>query len=404
MNLKLSAYDENMLSGRQGKARQLAMETMVKVAKAFNVEEFTDIVSVQTISQFGELHVSGSGWVERLTCMGGKCCVPTTQDPASIPFSVYKEMGYDETIAENQLRLQDMIIELGQLPTWSCTPYYQGNTPRFGQNVAWAESSSVSYANSVLGARTNRTPAGIDLCAALTGRIPKYGLYLTESRRAQIKVVLEAGELSDLDYNTLGIILGKVCGEKIPCIYGMPPTASNDNLKQLGAAAASSGSVALFHAIGVTPEAMLSDPFDIHKPEDEILVTRKMLEETQQSLSTKNPGDVDLVVVGCPHSSSSEVIEIHKLMSGEKVKKGKQFWIYTTLETESLMERMGIVDQLKEAGVLILSQNCLMVGQLVGSYGTLMTNSGKFASYIPSEFAVELVYGSTEDCVRAVIQ
>lgn len=404
MNIKLSKYDEELLSGKHGEAKELAMTMLVKLAKAFAVEEFVDIVSVQTISQFGELHVSGSCWVEKFACLGGECCVPTTQDPASIPYEVYQEMGYDEELADSQLKLQEAIIKLGQLPTWSCTPYYQGNTPRLGQNVAWAESSSVSYANSVLGARTNRTPAGIDLCAALTGRMPKYGLYLPENRQAGIKIILEAGELSDLDYNTLGIILGKVCGEKIPCIYGMPPAAKNDNLKQLGAAAASSGSVALFHAIGVTPEAVLGDPFLGQQPAEEIVITRGMLEETQHGLSTPHPGTVDLVVVGCPHSSAAEVMEINRLMKGKKIKAPKQFWIYTTRETESLMERMGIAGQLKAAGARILSQNCLMVGQLVGSYHTLMTNSGKFASYIPSEFDVELVYGSIKDCIEAVVQ
>ncbi len=239
-------------------------------------------------------------------------------------------------------------MKLGEMPKWSCTPYYQGSVPRLGQNIAWAESSAVSFANSVLGARTNRTPAGIAICAALTGRMPRYGLYQPENRRAQIKINIEVKDLTPLDYSTIGILTGKLAGAKIPAIYGLPQSATNDNLKYLGASAASSGSVALYHADGITPEAILTDVFYGKPPEEEMVITRKDIDDEAEKLTSQGAGEPQLAVVGCPHYSSEEVIRLAEIIKGRKVTDGKAFWVFTTAETESLMERMGLVAKLKK--------------------------------------------------------
>jgi predicted aconitase len=238
----------------------------------------------------------------------------------------------------------------------------------------------------------------------LTGRAPRIGLYLPENRRAQIKVVVEANELSDLDYNTIGLILGKTVENRIPALYGVPQSVTNDNLKYLGASAASSGLVALYHIDSVTPEAIMQDPFRGQKPEAEFAITRQMLNETAASMITRNPGEPELVVTGCPHCSASEIKHIGKLMEGKKLKVGKAFWIYTTYETDSMMRRAGIVQKLEQAGVRMMVSTCLVISPLVGNFKTLMTNSGKFASYLPSEHNVELVYAPIEECVEAVTE
>lgn len=404
MALRLTTYEQEMLDGVHGEAKQLAMKIMCKAGEPLGAEEFVEIVSVQAMAHFGSLHIAGRDYLHRLACMGGQCCVPTTQDPASIPYDTWEEMGYDREYAENQMKLCESVMELGEYHAWSCTPYVQGNVPRVGQNVAWAESSAVSYANSVLGARTNRTPAGLAVCAALTGRIPKFGLYFDENRKAQVKVTVDAGELSDLDYNTIGIIIGKRVGNYIPAIYGIPQSATNDNLKYLGACAASSGSVALWHAVGVTPEALHGDPFEAKKPIMEFTITREMLTETEKSMCTKNPGDVDLYVTGCPHSSTEEVTKLAHLMEGRRVRDGKDMWIFTTAETNNMLMRSGIIQKLKAAGVRMMVQTCLVISPLVGNgkYRTLITDSGKNASYLPSEHGIELIYASMEECIKAV--
>lgn len=400
--MHLTDEEKTMFEGKQGEAKKVAMEILTDVGRAMGAESFVKVVSVQAMAHFGSLHIAGRDWLEKLACMGGKCCVPTTQDPASIPFSCWKEMGYDEEYAKNQYRLAEAVIKMGEMPKWSCTPYYQGSVPRAGQSIAWAESSAVSFANSVLGAKTNRTPAGIAICAAITGRMPMYGLYIDENRNAEIKINVDADNLTHLDYNTLGIIVGKLSGSKIPAIYGLNNSMTNDDLKYLGASAASSGQVALYHVNGVTPEAMFKDVFAGKKPEKEFTITRKDLNDQMERMNSEGAGEPELAVVGCPHYSSEEVIRLARLMEGRRVADKKAFWVFTTAETESLAERMGIKEQLEESGVRIMAQTCLVISPLVGKYKNLITDSGKFASYLPSEHNIKIRYDETEKCVEAV--
>lgn len=402
--MQLTDIEKKILAGGEGEAKQIAMEILTNIGEAMEADSFVQVSSVQAMAHFGSLHIAGRDWLEKLACMGGKCCVPTTQDPASIPFKHWQEMGYDSEYAENQYRLEAAIMKLGEMPKWSCTPYYQGSVPRAGQNIAWAESSAVSFANSVLGARTNRTPAGLAVCAALTGKMPRYGLYLPENRKATIKINVEAAGLTSLDYNTIGIITGKIAGAKIPAIYGLPQSTTNDQLKYLGASAASSGQVALYHADGITPEALFTDVFDGKAPEEEFVITRKDLDDEAERMSAPGEWQPQLAVVGCPHYSSEEVIRLAEILGDRKVSEGKAFWVFTTAETESLAERMGIKQKLEDAGVRIMAQTCLVISPLVGGYKKLITDSGKFASYLPSEHNIDIRYAETEKCVEAVTE
>ena len=402
--MQLTDIEKKILAGEEGEAKQIAMEILTNIGEAMEADFFVQVSSVQAMAHFGSLHIAGRDWLEKLACMGGKCCVPTTQDPASIPFKHWQEMGYDSEYAENQYRLEAAIMKLGEMPKWSCTPYYQGSVPRAGQNIAWAESSAVSFANSVLGARTNRTPAGLAVCAALTGKMPRYGLYLSENRKATIKINVEAAGLTSLDYNTIGIITGKIAGAKIPAIYGLPQFTTNDQLKYLGASAASSSQVALYHADGITPEALFTDVFDGKAPEEEFVITRKDLDDEAERMSAPGEWQPQLAVVGCPHYSSEEVIRLAEIFGDRKVSEGKAFWVFTTAETESLAERMGIKQKLEDAGVRIMAQTCLVISPLVGGYKKLITDSGKFASYLPSEHNIDIRYAETEKCVEAVTE
>lgn len=402
--MQLTDIEKKILAGEEGEAKQIAIEILTNIGEAMEADSFVQVSSVQAMAHFGSLHIAGRDWLEKLACMGGKCCVPTTQDPASIPFKHWQEMGYDSEYAENQYRLEAAIMKLGEMPKWSCTPYYQGSVPRAGQNIAWAESSAVSFANSVLGARTNRTPAGLAVCAALTGKMPRYGLYLPENRKATIKINVEAAGLTSLDYNTIGIITGKIAGTKIPAIYGLPQSTTNDQLKYLGASAASSGQVALYHADGITPEALFTDVFDGKAPEEEFVITRRDLDEEAERMSAPGEWQPQLAVVGCPHYSSEEVIRLAEILGDRKVSEGKAFWVFTTAETESLAERMGIKQKLEAAGVRIMAQTCLVISPLVGGYKKLITDSGKFASYLPSEHNIDIRYAETEKCVEAVTE
>ncbi len=403
MTTRLTDEEERMLRGERGEAVRFAMETIVRVARGFRADELVEVVSAHAMAQYGDIHDAGLDLLERLHRLGGRCCIPTTQDPASISFKHWQRMDVPAAYAEKQLRLARLAEALGERPLWSCTPYYAGNAPAFGQNVAWSESSAVSFANSVLGARTNRTPAGLAICAALTGRMPKVGLYRPENRVAGVKVVVDAGELAPLDYHTLGIILGRRVGTRIPALVGIPPDVTTDDLKSLGAAAAASGAVALYHVIGVTPEACRADPFGGQSPREELRVTRSDLERTAKGLQTANPGAVELVVVGCPHYSLAEVRRLAGLLRGKTVASGKALWVYTSGEVERQAAEEGLLATLEAAGAEVLAQTCAVMSPLPRRFRTLMTDSGKYASYLPSEHGVELIYGSVDACVQAVV-
>lgn len=135
--MQLTDIEKKILAGEEGEAKQIAMEILTNIGEAMEADFFVQVSSVQAMAHFGSLHIAGRDWLEKLACMGGKCCVPTTQDPASIPFKHWQEMGYDSEYAENQYRLEAAIMKLGEMPKWSCTPYYQGSVPRAGQNIAW---------------------------------------------------------------------------------------------------------------------------------------------------------------------------------------------------------------------------------------------------------------------------
>lgn len=401
---RLTEEEQCMLRGDHGEAVQFAMETIVRMARGFGAEELVEIVSVHAMAMYGDLHDAGLELLEWLHRLGGRCRVPTTQDPASISFAHWQRMGVPADYADKQLRLAHLVEALGEQPLWSCTPYQANNVPAFGQNVAWAESSAVSFANSVLGARTNRTPAGLAICAALTGRMPKVGLYRSENRVARVKVVVDAGELSALDYHTLGILLGKRVGTTIPALAGIPSGVSRDDLKSLGAAAAASGAVALYHVIDVTPEACRADPFGGQPPSGEFRVRREDLEATARELQTASPGCVDLVVAGCPHYSLAEVRRLAGLLRGRRVAPGKALWVYTSAEVERQATAEGLLATLEAGGAEVLAQTCAVMSPLPKRFQTLMTDSGKYASYLPSEHGVEVVYGGIDACVRAVTE
>jgi hypothetical protein len=405
VGLVLSEYEHSILEGKKGEAARLAMEVIVALGNAFGARELVKVASVQAMAHYGSLHDAGVDWLERLASLGGRCCVPCTQDPSSIPFHCWSDLGIPPEYADKQMRLAKAVVALGEIPSWTCTPYYVGNVPRFGQNVAWAESSAVSFANSVLGARTERVPAGLAVCAALTGRIPRTGLYLDENRAGSILVKVEAGPLSGIDYPALGYILGTKAGTRIPVLDGISADVTNDDLKNLGAAAATSGSVALYHVPGVTPEALTGDPFHGGRPSVELSVTRRDIEATKQTLTTGCLSDVDLVVLGCPHYSIWELQRTALLLAGRKVRLGRRIWIHTSAEAEQVAARMGLLEILREAGATVLAQNCLVISPLcIKGVRTIATDSGKAAGYLPCEHRVRLVFTSTEECIASVTE
>jgi hypothetical protein len=291
---------------------------------------------------------------------------------------------------------------MGCRPTWTCAPYQLPDRPGFGEHVAWAESNAIVFANSVLGARTNRYGDFIDACAAITGRVPDSGLHTDDGRRAtlllRLRGVPDALADEDLLYPVLGHLLGRRAGSAVAAIEGIPPGTSEDRLKAVGAAAASSGAVALFHAIGVTPEAPTWDAVAADGAREEV-VTLADLRAARDELSPVPDGaEIGAVSVGTPHASEAELRRLATLVADAS----PRVPLYMNTGRAQLSAVGSVADDLAAAGVTVVTDTCTYITPVLHDLtGAVMTDSGKWAWYAPSNLGYEVALGSLEDCVRS---
>jgi hypothetical protein len=284
-----------------------------------------------------------------------------------------------------------------------------GVRPALGEQIAWAESNAIVFANSVLGARTNRYGDYVDLCAAITGRVPRSGLHLTENRRGQLLFRLEGlpAELlrDDSFYPVLGFFLVERAGSKIPVLQGLPRGVTEDQLKALGAAAASSGRVALFHAVGITPEApTLEAALGGCKPEGVMDVGLRELRECRDRMSTGLPEELDMVVLGCPHFSVAEFRQLTSLTQGRDRHPGVTVLVMTNRYTRAQLRGSDVWAELERFGVRTTVDCCVLhMPTLTPDVKVVMTNSGKLCYYIPGILGRAVVFGSLADCINSAV-
>ena len=414
MSVKLSRRDKQFLNGQYGKAAQMAMRILVRMAEVQDAVEMMD-VSQAHIDGCGLLSEASLEFAETLAAKGAKVCIPTTLNMGPLDLQNWRQFGVNEDFAAKAIRQAKAYTDMGCIPTWSCAPYQGYLTPRFGQQIAWGESNAICYANSVLGARTNRYGDYIDICAAITGRVAKCGLHLKENRKGQIIL-----RLADIDpaimqsnafFAVLGHLIGSLAEDKIPVIEGLAVEPSSDQLKALCAAAASSGAVALFHAVGVTPESnTLEEALQGGEPERVIDIHLSDLEKSRADLSTAQEGaNLDLVVLGCPHFSFDEFRELAELVRGQ-AEKGKtlhpdvRFVVVSCQTSYALLQRSDLLDVLTAFGVEITLDTCVFHTPMVsGDTKVIMTNSGKCAYYAPGELGVQVAFGSMAECVDSAV-
>jgi len=415
MSVKLHEKDEQMLAGLKGPAAQMAMRILVRMAEAVDAPQMMD-VSQAHIDGCGLLSESGLEFAETLAAKAGKVCIPTTLNMGPLDLQNWRQFGVNEDFAAKAIRQAKAYTGMGCIPTWSCAPYQGYLTPRFGQQIAWGESNAICYANSVLGARTNRYGDFIDICAAITGRVPKCGLHLKENRKGQILlrlVDIDAAIMqSNAFYAVLGHLLGSLAEDKVPVIEGLGAEVSSDQLKAFCAAAASSGAVALFHAVGVTPEAnTLEEAFQGSNPERVIDIHLADLIKSRSDLSTAEEGaNVDLVVLGCPHFSFDEFRELAELIQAQ-TEKGKtlhsnvRLVVISCQTSYALLQRSDFCNVITDFGVEITLDTCVFHTPMVSEdTKVIMTNSGKCAYYAPGELGVQVAFGSMADCVDSAIK
>ena len=404
MSLDLSPLDRELLSGAHGGGAAFAMRLLARFAEAAGALRFIDIEAAHVD---GCLYLGRASldFVLKLTDLGGKVRVPTTLNVGSLDLIHPELFRGPKEDAENGARLMRAHVELGCAPTFTCAPYQSVHRPRFGAQIAWGESNAIAFANSVIGARTNRYGDFIDLCCAMTGRAPAYGLHLTENRVARALVeVVSIPDGWDLEQVAVAVghTIGRRCGGLVPAIVGLPSGASEDDLKALGAAAASSGAVALFHAVGLTPEAPdLETACGGVAPEFHLRLTVDDLRQAARSLSSVADGaPLGAVSLGTPHFSLAEFTRLMPLLDGPRPL--ADIWINCSRATLGELRERGWEERLRAARVTIVADTCVYIGTLmrIGA-GAVMTNSGKCAYYAPGNLGVSVAFGSLAECVAS---
>lgn len=409
MSLTLTPQDQAMLNGEFGAADQMAMRILSTMATVYGATELLDIESahIDGCLYHGQ---SGLDFAERLVAGEAQVCVPTTLNVGAIDLLHPEQFQGSADLAQRATQLMQAYQQMGCSPIWTCTPYQAMHRPAFGSQIAWAESNAIVFANSVLGARTNRYGDFIDICAAITGRAPAVGLHLEENRRGQIVFNLENIPqrllYEDVFFPVLGYLVGANSQSQIPVIVGLPPEVTEDQLKALGAAAASSGAVALFHAVGITPEApTLAAACQNQPPAAEIAVTMAEIRATLGKLATVEDGRIQVVALGSPHFSFAEFEKLLPLVEQYPPHASVDFIVCTNRLALGALQQRGWLDRLKAASIRVIVDTCVVVTPIVrGNGSTLMTNSGKFAHYTPGNIGLEVIFGSLEECVRSAAQ
>ncbi len=394
MGLELTKDDRDMLDGKYGKSAKKAMEIITALGEIYGAKRLISVSSVQIAGV--SYHNLGEAGLEYLSDMAedGQTRVLTTLNPAGMDLTEWKKHGISERFAKNQGRVVEAFLKMGVIATCTCTPYLIGNLPHYGEHIAWAESSAVCFANSVIGAMTNREGGPSALASALTGRTAEYGFHLQENRVAQVRYDVEARMENTDDFGLLGQVIGTRTKKAIPYITGVA-NATTEQLKSFCASVATYGGVALFHMEGLTPNRTLVPDKTEVITQDELDAARSELDDTD--------AEIDFISVGCPHASIKEIGEIAKMLEGKKVAKEKTVWITTAKPTKDLAVKMGYYDTIEKAGAFLVSDACCAVAPLKGRFKGLLTDSAKACFYARGKNSFKTKIRTIEECIKEAI-
>ena len=406
----LTDEETAMLDGEKGPAVKQAMEILVALGESFGAER---LVSVNNVHMAGSsvlvAEEAGTRFVEDIRQKGGNFVTKVTTNPTAVDPTQWEKIGIPESDSVLQIRLTDAYAGMGANTCNTCIPYLVGNMPRFGEHMAWGESSAVVFANSVCGARTNREGGPSALASALTGRTPEYGFHLKENRYGKLLIKVETSLDDMTDYGTLGYFAGRLAGQDTPVFTGIPTNPTLEQVKALSAALAASGAVSMFHAVGVTPEApTVEEAFGGRDPE-KVFVFGDAEKEKAEAALNKEPSDhVDWILVGCPNASVEEIREVADALRGKKVHKDVALWVTTAGAMYAMAERVGYIQTIEEAGGVVVRETCpfLARSRVIApkkGYKTLTTNSAKMAFYAPGQFGLPTHYGNLDRVMDAAI-
>ncbi len=353
----LTKEEERVLRGDYGFGTQKAMELLVAIGDAYDAKRMIAVSRAHAASsgQEGDLY-----FVELLADGGAHCKVPTSTNPVyDIGFFHRMFAGIPKDEAGVARRVMEAYRRVGAIQSWGCLPYLTENIPLYGETVAFSESSATPYVNSVIGARTNREAAQSALAAGVIGVTPEYGLHFTENRKGTTLVKVEAKLKDEFDYTLLGYLVGKVLGYGIPVLTGISRRPSTEEFVNFCAMSNVSGAVSMFHVPGFTVEAStVKEAFQGDVSEDKIIVSDADLKRSYVELQTTS-GNVDFVMLGCPHYTLKQVEEVARLLKGKKIREGLDFWVCTANTTRALAERAGFVHIIEKAGGHVVVDTCI---------------------------------------------
>ena len=401
-----------MLDGKRGSGARKAMEILVAYGECYDAERMIPITSVHMAGNFPVLLDEGIEWLEDLAQDGTEVSVYTTNNPEMFDFEEAEELRIPKIYQVRQKKIDTALRSLGVTLTYSCHHYLVGNVPRFGDHIAWASSGSQVFANSVIGARSNRDGDHVALAAAITGAIPEWGLHLAENRKGEMLIdvgPLNLDEYDPADYKALGWYLGKMVGMKIPVFVNLRPDMQIEEVKGLLYTLTVTGATGLVHLVGVTPEApTLEAAFGGAPPSSpEIIASQDKVDKAYIEISSSSDENVDLVIFGCPQCSIQEVQEISNMLEGKKLHPGTQLWICTSAWVKTLCKRMGLLDKLGSSGARVVAD----VGAADGPHlylreqgiRVIAMNSARGSYYAHNLFGMDTWFGSTRECVQTAI-
>ena len=384
-----------MLNGEEGYAVRKSMEILVALGDIFGAESLIKVGSVQVAGV--SYHNLGDAGLEFLNELAkdGKVRVLTTLNPAGMDLENWKALGISEDFAAKQNLVIDAFTRMGILISCTCTPYLIGNLPRYGEHIAWSESSAVTFANSVIGAKTNREGGPSALAAAFVGKTPCYGLHLDENRVPDVHVKVNANLAKLSDWGALGYAIGKKAENKIAYITGIKE-ADLDELKSFCASVVTYGAKPLFYMRGITPAAET-----VQAPKDTISIEQGDIKNAYDNINDQ-VSDIDFVCVGCPHCSIKEIAEIAKLLEGKKVTEKTELWVATSRTAKQLADKRGYTAVIEAAGGKFACDTCMAVAPLKGRFKALATTSAKGCFY-SRQNNMKTKMGSLEECIDAAV-
>jgi predicted aconitase len=388
----LTKKEERSYEGECGWTNQICMKILVRLGELFDATRLVPISSA---------HISGVSYktlgdapvefLEALSMAGGKANVRATLNPQGFD-AEYLSQKLDADLRLKQLNILKQFEKMGFKQSLTCTPYYL-EEPLKDSHLAWAESSAVVYANSVLGAWTNREGGPSALAAAIIGKTPDYGIHKAENRQPKVSIMLEAQLRNEMEFGALGNCLGKILEDRIPMINGLKE-CSREDLKQLGAALASTGMVNMFH---LHSASMKTEKLE------KIAIEDKDIKRSIENLSTASESKPDLIFIGCPHCSLNDIKKVADIMDSRKIKSGREVWICTSRFIKE--KARNYVQKLEQSGAHVVTDTCAVVTwtEKLG-IKTIMTNSAKTAYYAPTLNRAETLLAPLKECLNTALE